>query len=659
MFFFRHLIYFCSKIGYNLPHTPTISRNLFPKIWSKMRIFAVHSCSFCIAATDIHMLTPLSMQETTIARLTALRTWMQAHGCQAFYIPSCDPHGSEYVADYWQCRAWLSGFEGSAGTLIVTLDTAALWTDSRYFIEAEAVLQGTGITLMRMGMADTPSVGQWLATQGCSSLCADPRLCSPALHDELTATGISLSFCTPREGDKAEEQAGIATPFATLWSDRPTFPQGEIVVHPLQYAGRSVGEKLQLVRAAYQQCGSQGLVVTALDEIAWLLNLRGCDVACNPVFMAYVLVQDTEAHLYTDGRLTPEAQAQLQDNHVQLHAYADFAHVTEQLGGKCCVPHTASLWVHQLIAQGARPCPTTSPISLLKAVKHEAEIEGLRAAQRRDGVAMAYFLHDLHSRVATGKETEHTVALRLEACRQAQPLYKGVSFETIAGYAANGAIVHYGATEASAATLEARSFLLLDSGAQYVDGTTDITRTIPLGPLTDEERLAYTLVLKGHIALACTRFPQGTCGTQIDLAARYALWQESMNYGHGTGHGIGAALNVHEGPHQIRMNHVPTPLEPGMTTSNEPGCYAAGRFGVRIENVLVVVPYATTEYGTFYQFEDLTRCPIDTTPILLDRLTAEERQWLNSYHATVREDLLPLIDDENVRQWLITATADV
>lgn len=595
-------------------------------------------------------------RDTTIARLTALRTWMQAHGCQAFYIPSQDPHGSEYVADHWQCRAWLSGFEGSAGTLVVTPTTAALWTDSRYFLEAETVLAGTGITLMRERVAGTPSVSQWLRAEGCSTLCTDPRLCTPALANDLAVEGIRLTTCTPLDSDHAEANAGIATPFATLWDSRPALPQGEVVVHPLDYAGRSVAEKLALVRNSYQYCGSQAMVVTALDEIAWTLNLRGEDVPCNPVFMAYLLVQDTEAHLYTDARLSPEAQRQMADNHVHLHTYADFAHVGQRLSGQCCVPTTASVWVHDLIGEVTSVCATTSPITLLKAVKNEAEIAGLRAAQRRDGVAIAHFLHDLPALVATGTATEYSIAKHLEDYRRAQALYKGISFETIAGYGANGAIVHYSATPEGAATLEARSFLLLDSGAQYADGTTDITRTIPLGPLTDEERLAYTLVLKGHIALARTRFPQGTCGTQIDLAARYALWQEGMNYGHGTGHGIGAALNVHEGPHQIRMNHVPTPLEPGMTTSNEPGLYASGRFGVRIENVLVVVPFATTEYGTFYQFDDLTRCPIATSPLLLDRLTADERTWLNTYHATVREDLLPLITDTSVRQWLIEAT---
>ncbi|MDO4715892.1 MAG: aminopeptidase P family protein [Bacteroidales bacterium] len=595
------------------------------------------------------------MKEDILTRLSALRKWMHAHGCQAYYIPSCDPHGSEYVADYWQCRAWISGFEGSAGTLVVTHTAAALWTDSRYFLEAEAVLEGTGIALMRERVAGTPSVGEWLRAEGCTRLCADPRLYTTTHIADFAAEGITLATCTPLSKEPLDN--GVVTPFTTLWLDRPALPQNPVVIHPLVYAGQSVSDKLACVRASYQQCGSQAMAITALDEIAWLLNLRGSDVPCNPVFMAYVLVQDTEAHLYTDSPLTSGAMAQMQAAGVQCHAYADFVHAGKLIGGQCCMPTSASVWVADCLAQGATTlCTKPSPITLLKAVKNEAEIAGLRAAQLRDGVAMAYFLHDLAERVAAGGETEWSVAERLAACRAAQPLYKGVSFETIAGYAANGAIVHYNATPQTAAQLLPRGFLLLDSGAQYEDGTTDITRTIPLGALTDEECLAYTLVLKGHIALTRARFPQGTCGTQLDLAARYALWQAGMNYGHGTGHGIGAALNVHEGPHQIRMNHVPTPLEPGMTTSNEPGHYAKGRFGVRIENVLVVVPYTTTDYGIFYQFDDLTRCPIDTTPLLLDHLTADERTWLNSYHALVRQDLLPLIESEAVRTWLLAAT---
>ena len=535
---------------------------------------------------------------------------MKQRGLAAFVVPSTDAHASEYVPAHWASRAWISGFDGSAGTAVVTLDAAALWTDSRYFLAAAEQLEGTPFQLMKERVAGTPTIAQWLlqTLPPASRVGLDGWVNTgaevSALADELAAGGMSL--CVDED------------PFAALWTDRPALPQRPVEVQPLEYAGEEMELKVGRLRTALSEAGADAMVVTALDEVAWLTNLRGTDVHCNPVFVAYAIVLPDARRL-----LPPSANA-------RLGAAARSA--------------------------GFDIVEAASPIAAMKAVKNEAEVAGFRRAMLRDGVALVRFLRRLRPAVEAGGMTEVGVDRLLTSLRAEQALFRDISFDTIAGYADHGAIVHYEATPETDRPLRPEGLLLLDSGAQYQDGTTDITRTLALGPTTAEERHVYTLVLKAHISLARLVFPSGSSGTQLDLAARRPLWQEGYNFGHGTGHGVGSYLNVHEGPHQIRMNWMPAPITAGMTVTNEPGLYLAGRFGVRIENLLLAVPHLETEFGTFLRFETLTLCPIDTAPIERQLLEPAEIEWLNTYHQRVRNELLPLLDDEADRRWLIDAT---
>ena len=586
------------------------------------------------------------MKESITERIGRLRQCLRKQSLSAFIIPSTDPHSGEYVPDHWKTREWISGFTGSAGTAVITLDDAALWTDSRYFLQAADQLEGTGISLMKDRLPDTPSIPEWLG-----------RILSPgavvgvdgwvntigetqALRDALTREGLSL--CTDFD------------PVGTLWNDRPTLPDTPVTIHPLEYAGVACHEKVDAIRKKLVACGAEGILLSTLDDIAWTLNLRGSDVHCNPVFVSYLLLTVHECILYVrPDKLTPEVKTYLAQEGVDTEAYED---LTEDLhdypyATLCLDPGRTNEAVRQAVNPLTRILLAESPVPLMKAVKNEAEIRGFHAAMLRDGVAMVKFLKWLEEAVPAGNETEMSIDRKLYALRAEQPLFRGISFDTIAGYKEHGAIVHYEATPETDKPLAPEGLLLLDSGAQYADGTTDITRTIALGATTDDERRDYTLVLKGHIGLTRACFPQGTCGTQLDVLAREAMWREGANFLHGTGHGVGAYLNVHEGPHQIRMNHVPTPLCPGMTVTDEPGIYRAGRYGIRTENTLLVVPYRETEFGAFYTFEPLTLCPIDTRPIMRSMLTAEEVEWLNAYHRTVYEKLSPLLDEAH-RAWL-------
>lgn len=592
------------------------------------------------------------MEKTIHQRIEALRRWMEARGMSAFLAPSTDPHCGEYIPERWQTRRWLSGFNGSAGTVVVTRNDAALWTDSRYFLAAEEQLRGTGIRLMRDGLPGTPSAAEWLAEQlpAGSTAGVDGTVNTvtavEALRDELAAMGIGL--CTEHD------------PAADLWIDRPAVPENPVTLQPLELAGESCRSKLERLRQATRQRQAGALMLSALDEIAWTLNLRGTDVPCNPVFVSYLLVEtEGPVTLFVDrAKLTPEVTEYLAGEGVTHRPYDE---VTAALrvyrgDGICLNPAATNYGLLGALPAGCRVVRAASPAARFKAHKNEVEIAGYRRAMLRDGVALVKFLRWLKPAVETGGETEMSIDRRLTALRAEQPLYAGISFDTIAGYGPHGAIVHYEATPDTDAPLEPRGLLLLDSGAQYRDGTTDITRTLALGPLTDEERRDYTLVLKGHIALARTKFPDGCSGTQLDVCARYAMWQEGINYLHGTGHGVGAYLNVHEGPHQVRMNYMPEPLRAGMTLTNEPGIYRAGKHGCRIENTQLIVPFRQTEFGTFLQFEPLTLCPIDKAPIVREALNAEEVAWLDAYHRRVYEELAPLLDDDD-RAWLREATA--
>ena len=580
---------------------------------------------------------------------------MRRESIDAFIFPSTDPHNGEYVPEHWEGRKWITGFNGSAGTAVVTADDAALWTDSRYFIAAGQQLEGTGIKLMKERVEGTPTITKWLgmklATASSPTVGVDGTVNSAAAVKALTAELRAEGGITVRTN---------FDPLDVIWTDRPPVPQDRIVIHPMEYAGEACRDKLKRIRWSLREKHAYGMLVSALDDIAWTLNLRGTDVHCNPVFVAYLLIDSERATLFTDhAKLSAEVKAYLDGEGV---ATADYADVSKAL---------ARYEEYNILMDGRETCYTLyniptceivdaeSPIPAMKAVKNAAETEGYRRAMLRDGVALVKFMRWLKPAVAAGGQTEMSIDAKLTALRAEQPLYRGPSFDTIAGYGEHGAIVHYEATPETDAPLRPEGLLLLDSGAQYLDGTTDITRTIALGPVTDDERLIYTLVLKGHIQLELCKFPRGASGTQLDALARKDMWRYGLNYLHGTGHGVGSYLNVHEGPHQIRMEYMPAPLVEGMTVTDEPGIYLAGRFGVRTENTLLITPYKETECGRFLQFEPLTLCPIDTAPIMRGMLTDEETEWLNSYHRTVYDRLAPHLDDEADRLWLAEACAAI
>ena len=590
------------------------------------------------------------MKESITERIGRLRQCLREQSLSAFIIPSTDPHSGEYVPDHWKTREWVSGFTGSAGTAVITLDDAALWTDSRYFLQAADQLDGTGIRLMKDRLPDTPSIPEWLGqslspgavvgVDGWVNTIGETQ----ALREALAREGLTLRT--------------DYDPVTRLWDDRPALPGTPVSIHPLEYAGVACHKKLAAIREKLLARGADGILLSTLDDIAWTLNMRGNDVHCNPVFVSYLLITSQESILYVRAeKLTTEVKAYLAQEGVNTEDYddlqedlRDYPYATLSLD-----PGRTNEAVRQAVNPLTKVLLEESPVPLMKAVKNEAEIRGFHAAMLRDGVAMVKFLKWLEEAVPQGNETEMSIDRKLYECRAEQPLFRGISFDTIAGYKEHAAIVHYEATPETDKPLAPEGLLLLDSGAQYADGTTDITRTIALGETTDDERRDYTLVLKGHIGLTRACFPQGTCGTQLDVLARQAMWREGANFLHGTGHGVGAYLNVHEGPHQIRMNHVPTPLRPGMTVTDEPGIYRAGRYGIRTENTLLVVPYRETEFGTFYTFEPLTLCPIDTRPIVRSMLTAEETEWLNAYHRMVYDRLSPLLDEEH-RAWLESKT---
>jgi peptidase, M24 family len=589
------------------------------------------------------------MKQTIQERLTILRQVMKEQGIHAFIFPSSDPHNSEYVAEHWKGREWISGFNGSAGTAVVTLKHAALWTDSRYFIAAAEQLAGTEYLLMKDRLPDTPSISEWIEQE---------------LSDyESPVVGVDGTVNTYAYLCELINELNIATfvtnldPLATVWKDRPSIPNGKIVLHPLEYAGESTTSKINRIREYLQAHHADGLLITALDEIAWTLNLRGKDVHCNPVFVSYLLIsQDSMTFFVNEEKLPDDVRNYLLDEAVSVEPYEAVLDKVKGYKGRRLLMDPTSVNYNLVTAvDKTKRILGVSPIPMMKAVKNKTEQDGFRAAMLRDGIAMVKFLAWLKPAVEAGGQTEITLDEHLTALRAEQPLFKGISFDTIVGYEAHGAIVHYEATPETDIPVKPYGLVLIDSGAQYQDGTTDITRTIALGSLTEEQRRVYTLVLKGHIQLDMCRFPDGACGSQIDAIARESMWREGYNYMHGTGHGVGSYLNVHEGPHQIRMEWKPAPLHAGMTVTDEPGLYLEGKFGVRIENTLLIVPSETTPFGKFLKFETLTLAPIDTTPIIQDMLTSEELTWLNNYHHRVYETLSPYLE-KNEKKWLEEAT---
>ena len=591
------------------------------------------------------------MDNTIQERVEKLRTFMRGENLDAFIVVSSDPHSSEYVADCWKSREWISGFDGSAGTVVVTADKALLWTDSRYWLAAEKSLAGTGFELMKDGAADTPSITAWLCANLSEGACVgvDGTVCSiaetKAWNSELSAAGILLEATTD--------------PFAIIWDNRPELPMGEVFQLPLEYCGESAHDKLARLREALASQGADGVLLTMLDEVAWITNLRGCDVDYNPVFVAYMLVTANAATLFVPNeKLTPAIKEYLACEGVSIAEYGDVWSALSEFDEASILlqPNRCNRAVLENLNTACYPLFENSPVATMKAVKNEVEIAGFKKAMLSEGIAMVKLLRWLKPAVEQGCVTELDVDNKLTELRSGDENFRGLSFATIAAYGANAAIVHYEPTPADNATLAPRGFLLLDCGGQYLGGTTDITRTIPLGELTDEEREDYTRVLKGHISLAMAKFPKGTCGTQLDVLARQWLWSVGENYLHGTGHGVGHFLNVHEGPHQIRMNHMPAHLLPGMTVTNEPGLYKAGRFGIRIENTMLVQHYCESEFGTFYELVPLTLCPIDTTPVVPEILGADATAYLNAYNTMVREVLSPHLGEDD-RRYLEEVTA--
>lgn len=585
-------------------------------------------------------------------RVESLREVMKREHLAAFIFPSTDAHQSEYVADHWMGRAWISGFDGSAGTAVVTMHSAALWTDSRYFLAAEEQLKGTEFQLMKLKIPGTLSIAEWLGKElqdvdspevGLDGWVNSYSSTSGLIADLRKAGGITVRT----NFDPLEE----------IWKDRPSIPLKPVEIQPMEFAGEDVSSKIKRIRLALRAQHADGMLVSALDDIAWTLNLRGTDVHCVPVFVSYLLIASDKVSLFVDeAKINSEIRAYLESNGVSIYKYNKveeglkaYSEYNILLDGNETSYYLWKAVRCQEIVQAS------SPIPAMKAVKNEPEIAGYRSAMLKDGVAMVKFLKWLLPAVEAGGETEISIDKKLTALRAEQKLFRDISFDTIAGYQAHGAIVHYEATPETDIPLKPEGLLLLDSGAQYQDGTTDITRTIALGPITEEMKHIYTLVLKAHIQLELAKFPDGASGTQLDALGRECMWREGFNFLHGTGHGVGSYLSVHEGPHQIRMEYMPTPLRAGMTLTDEPGLYLAGKFGVRIENTVLLSDYMKTEFGKFLQIEPLTLCPIDTAPIDLTMLMPEELAWLNDYHAKVYAELAPYLDEEE-KKWLENAT---
>ena len=594
--------------------------------------------------------------ETINQRLEALREVMQQEHIAAFIFPSTDAHNSEYVAPHWKEREWISGFNGSAGTAVVTLKSAALWTDSRYFLAAEQQLAGSEYQLMRLKVDGTPTIAEWIGQQ-----------CEAGSEVGIDGT---VSCYAETEALKAElrHQGGMTLrlnldPLTRIWNDRPAIPQHKIELQPLEFAGETTTSKLDRIRQALRRQHCDGMLMSALDDIAWTLNMRGTDVHCNPVFVSYLVIEHEKTTLFVDNdKLTSEVSAYLAMLSIKVLPYNEVGKYLKRdyfAYNILLDPNETNSYLVACAKEGrAAVVLTTSPIPEMKAVKNETEIQGFHNAMKRDGVAMVKFLKWLIPAVKAGHETEISLDKKLTYLRSQQPLFRDSSFDTIVGYEHHGAIVHYEATPETDIAIEPHGFVLIDSGAQYQDGTTDITRTIALGPLTEEQKRVYTIVLKGHIQLELARFPDGVSGTQLDALAREPLWREGYNFLHGTGHGVGSYLNVHEGPHQIRMEYKPAPLHAGMTVTDEPGLYLSNRFGVRIENTLLITADEETEFGKFLRMKPLTLCPIDTTPILIPMMTDEEIAWLNTYHEYVYTALSPLLNAEE-REWLRNETRAV
>lgn len=585
-------------------------------------------------------------------RIKNLRTFMEDKNIHAFIIPSTDAHLSEYPASHWASREWISGFTGSAGTVVITREKAGLWTDSRYFLQAANELNNTEIELFKEGLPTTPSIEEWLISELSEG---DYVGIDGGVYAAKEAIGL-----THKLNLKGLHIISDYDPFSTIWNDRPEIPKNPIFVLPTEYTGESAKKKISRICDAVEKNGAESLLVASLDTIAWIFNIRGNDVKCNPVAVSYAYISRAETVLFIDPKkLTAETIDYLKGEGVTIAEYTKvFDYIAGSKSSICLDSNKVTFKLYNTIPTGSRIIDIPSPADLMKSIKNETEIQGFNNAMERDGVALVRFLMWLENAVPTGNVTEIMIPQKLVEYRSQQKNFVGESFDTISGYGPNGAIVHYHVTEESYLDVKAEGFLLVDSGAQYFDGTTDITRTIAVGPLTEQMKKDYTMVLKGHINIATAIYPQGTRGSQLDILARKALWDNGLNYLHGTGHGIGHFLNVHEGPQNIRMNENPTTLQIGMVTSNEPGLYRANQYGIRIENLVLTQHETTTEFGDFYSFKTLTLCPIDKTPIVKEMLTEKEVEWFNLYHKYVYDRLSPLLSEEE-KSWLKEKTDEI
>ena len=589
-------------------------------------------------------------------RLQALRQVMRREGISAFITPSTDPHSGEYVPNRWKSREWISGFNGSAGIAVVTLDKAALWTDSRYFIAANEQLSGTEFVLMKEKIEGTPSIPEWIAEV------------TRKESEAGTKVVVGVDGWVNTASDVEDMRAELATyslelrtdidPYAEVWTDRPSIPTGKVFIQKMEFAGESASSKIARLR---KELKGKAILASMLDEVAWTLNLRCDDVLYTPFLVSYLLVTPETANIYINKeKLTPEVEDYLKAEGVGIRPYEAIAEDT----AACTMPVVVNPAGTNYSVYSAIKTPVcqTSPIALMLMYKNETEIKGYRSAMEKDGVAMVKWMKWTLENVPKGGQTELSLAAKLEAFRAEQEHFMGLSFESIMGYGPHGAIVHYEPTPESDVPVKPEGLLLIDSGGQYLDGTTDITRTIPLGPLTPEMRRDYTLVLKGWIRLGSAVFPKGTCGTQLDALAREAMWKYGINYLHGTGHGVGSFMSVHENCalYQIRMQWKPTPLLPGMTLTDEPGIYIEGSHGVRHENTMIVVEsdVPTITFGPYYQFEHLTLCPILTSAIDTDMLEEPEIKWFNEYQQKVYDRLAPRLDEAH-KQWLYEVTRPV
>ncbi len=590
------------------------------------------------------------MNESTNSRIELLREAMRQQNIDATIIPHADPHQSEYMSTHWLVRPWLSGFTGSAGDLVVTTNEAFIWADSRYWLQAAEQLNDTCINVMEDGKPSTPTIVDYLCShlQKGATVGVDGMLLSinatSALEKKLMSHGINLRV--------------DFSPIDSLWLDRPTLPKDEVFVHELNYTGEEASSKIQRILKEVQDQGATSTFISSLAEIAWTLNIRGRDVECNPVVTSYMYLATDHAVLFIDSdKLTAEVRDHLTNNGVSVQPYTAITQFLSSLPNDAQVLLSAGQSAGALLPiLGKRAVVGYSPVAMLQAIKNDVQLQGVRNAMIRDGVALVKSFMEIEQTLYDGKPlTELAVADILLKHRSAQPLFFDLSFGTIAGFGPHGAIVHYNATPESNATITNGNLLLVDSGANYIDGTTDITRTISIGEPSDAQRHDFTLVMKGHIALAQVVYPVGTRGAQLDALARVNLWKEGLSYLHGTGHGVGHFLNVHEGPQSIRLNDTLAPMTPGMITSNEPGLYREGEYGIRCENLVLTTPAFSTDFGDFLKFETLTLFPFDVRLFDTTIMTDSEIEWVNTYHSTVCQRLLPHLDAKE-QEWLISKT---